>query len=122
MTNIRSAFRTTQTLYICWNLVSTPMPKSDGNPTRKTVLGSKRVLGRKNLRNIRKLVARNPPTSDQIMPRLILSTGSTGFSLSTVLVLAPAEEPTAALADFADFSVVAVLGGVTAFGFSSVPG
>src|SRR5215472_8840564 len=122
MTNMRSAFRTTQTRYICWNLVSTPIPKSDGNPTLNTVLGSNRVLGRKNLRNIRKSVARNPPTSDQIMPRRILLTGSTGFSLSTVLVLAPAEEPTAGLAGFADFSVVAVVGGVTGLAFSSVPG
>src|SRR5215467_7228408 len=122
MTNMRSAFRTTQTRYICWNLVSTPMPKSDGNPTLNTVLGSNSVLGRKNRRNMRKLVARNPPTSDQMMPRRILSTGSTGFSLSTVLVLAPAEEPTAGLADLADLSVVALLGGVTALGFSSVPG
>src|SRR5262244_1636788 len=61
------------------------------------VLGSKIVRGRKNRRNIKKLVTRKPPTAVQIRRRRIMLTGS-GAALSTVLVLAPAEEPTAALA------------------------
>src|SRR2546425_12195675 len=61
------------------------------------VLGSKIVRGRKKRRNIMKQVARNPPTAVQIMVRRTLFTGS-GGALSTVLVLAPAEVPTAGLA------------------------
>src|SRR5215472_7209895 len=117
MTKRRSALRTTQIRYCCWNFVSTPIPKSDGKPTRKTVLGSKRVRGRKNLKNIRKSTARKPPTRVQIMPRRVLFTGSTGL-VSTVLVLAPAEDPTTeGLAAFTGFSTGVV---VAALGFSSV--
>src|SRR4030095_6178144 len=61
------------------------------------------VLGRKNLRNIMKHVARNPPTAVQMMVRRILLTGS-GAALSTVLPLAPAELPTAGLAAALGFS------------------
>src|SRR6202051_4976815 len=39
--------------YLCWNLVSTPRANSDGYPILKTVLGSKRVRGRKNRKHAR---------------------------------------------------------------------
>src|ERR1043165_9341209 len=83
--------------YCCWNLVSTPKPKSEGYPTLNTVLGSKMVLGRKKRRNIMKQVARKPPTVVQIIVRRILLTGS-GGALSTVLPFAPADVPTAGFA------------------------
>src|SRR6266511_14290 len=83
--------------YCCWNLVSTPNPKSEAYPTLNTVLGSKMVLGRKKRRNIMKQVARNPPTAVQIIVRRILLTGS-GGALSTVFPLAPADVPTAGFA------------------------
>src|SRR2546422_3731148 len=61
------------------------------------------VRGRKKRRNIRKLVARNPPTAVQMMRRRIVLTGS-GGALSTVLDLAAAEVPTAGLAAALGFS------------------
>src|SRR5215218_5526209 len=98
MTNSRSALRTTQMRYCCWNLVSTPNPKSPGYAARKIVGGSNMVLGRKKRRNIRKLTARKPPIAVQVMRRRILFTGSGGGSLWTVLLFAPALDPTPARA------------------------
>ena len=90
---------------------------------RKIVLGSKSVRGRKNRRVIKKQTARNPPIAVQVMRRRIVLTGSGGGSLATVLVLAPAELPTAVAVFAAGLSAVLttgvfVAGGVT-FGFSS---
>src|ERR1700675_4109211 len=48
--------------YLCWNLVSTPRANSDGYPILKTVLGSKRVRGRKSRKNARNHAVRNAVT------------------------------------------------------------
>src|SRR6202045_5093536 len=48
--------------YFCWNLVSTPRANSDGYPILKTVLGSKRVRGRKNRKKARNHAVRNAVT------------------------------------------------------------
>src|ERR1700691_3039723 len=62
MTNTRSGVRSTQMRYLCWNLVSTPRANSDGYPILKTVLGSKRVRGRKNRKKARNHAVRNAVT------------------------------------------------------------
>src|SRR3984957_11390497 len=48
--------------YFCWNFVSTPRVNSDGYPILKTVLGSKRVRGRKNRKKARNHAVRNAVT------------------------------------------------------------
>src|SRR6202167_213230 len=63
MTNTRSGVRSTQMRYLCWNLVSTPRANSDGYPILKTVLGSKRVRGRKNRKKARNHAVRNAVTA-----------------------------------------------------------
>src|SRR5277367_5937062 len=49
--------------YFCWNLVSTPKANSEGYPILKTVLGSKRVRGRKNRKKARNHAVRKPVTA-----------------------------------------------------------
>src|SRR5436853_6675505 len=83
--------------YCCWNFVSTPMPKSPGRPILNTVFGSKIARGRKNFRNMRRLVTRKPATEVQIIVRRNLLTSSATGELWTTLVRAPAEVPTAGL-------------------------
>ena len=68
MTNNRSALRTTQMRYCCWNLVSTPKPKSDGYPTlNDRCLGSKMVRGRKKAQKHQEAGREESPTEVQMM-------------------------------------------------------
>src|ERR1700688_4608354 len=60
--------------YLCWNLVSTPRANSDGYPILKTVLGSKRVRGRKNRKNARNHAVRKAVTPTQTNRRRRRST------------------------------------------------
>src|SRR5262245_47482354 len=66
MTKSFSGCRTTQIRCDCLKRSSTPGPKSDGKPTRNFVLGSKRVRGKKNRKNMRRLAPRNAEIEVQI--------------------------------------------------------
>src|ERR1051325_3177892 len=97
---------------------------------RKLVDGSKSVRGRKNRKNIKKQVARKPPSEAQTMPRRSRLTGSGSALSTTVLLLAAAEEPTvdgfgggaAAFAGGAGFSAASVFATVGALTSTSVFG
>src|ERR1700722_10530084 len=60
--------------YFCWNLVSTPRANSEGYPILKTVLGSKRVRGRKNRKKARNHAVRKAVTATQTNRRRRWST------------------------------------------------
>src|SRR5574340_1447255 len=66
---MRPGTRSTQMRYFCWNLVSTPKPKSDGYPILKTVLGSNRVRGKKKRKKAKSQVARKAATAVQTRRR-----------------------------------------------------
>src|SRR5262245_43845180 len=106
MTKSFSGCRTTQTRCDCLKRSSTPGPKSDGKPTRNFVLGSKRVRGKKNRKNIRRLAPRNAVIEVQINWRRNLSaSGTEGTALSGA-------RPVAALTTgFATCGAIAALDG-----------
>src|SRR5579872_6633275 len=82
--------------YFCWNLVSTPRVNSEGYPILKTVLGSKRVRGRKKRKKARNQAVRKAVTPTQTRRRRRRSTSVfEGPGLETPPAAAALEVPTA---------------------------
>src|SRR5215813_6564403 len=90
MTKSFSGCLTTQIRCDCLKRSSTPGPKSDGKPTRNFVLGSKRVRGKKNRKNIRRLAPRKAVIEVQINCRRNLSaSGREGTAFAGAGLAAP---------------------------------
>src|SRR5436309_10912759 len=103
--------------YFCWYLVSTPRAKSDGYPSLKTLVGSKRVRGRKKRKNARNQAARNPVTMVQTKRRRRLSISVEGAVPAMPPAAAAFEVPTAGVPTYFVASTVGLAGVLAASGF-----
>src|SRR5579884_3825204 len=98
--------------YFCWNLVSTPSPKSDGYPILKLVAGSKRVRGRKKRKKASNHAVRNAATALHTKMRRWRFAGlSSGPTDATPPAAAAFDVPTAGVPTYRTASPVRVEGG-----------
>src|SRR5215467_8600105 len=103
--------------YFCWNLVSTPSANSDGYPILKTVLGSKRVRGRKKRKNARNQAAKNPVTIVQTKRRRRRSISVEGAVPATPAAAAAFDVPTAGVPTYFVASPAGFAAGFAGSGF-----
>src|SRR5579864_8006858 len=100
--------------YFCWNFVSTPRANSEGYPILKTVLGSKRVRGRKKRKNARNHAIRNPVTIVHTKRRRWRSISVEGAVPATPAAAAAFEVPTAGVPTYLVASCVPAVAGFAA--------
>src|SRR5579862_6279921 len=103
--------------YFCWNFVSTPRANSEGYPILKTVLGSKRVRGRKKRKNARNHAIKKPVTMVHTKRRRWRSISVEGAVPATPPAAAAFEVPTAGVPTYLVASAAGLAAGFTGSGF-----